>query len=100
MSTSSWCSQASGPWADVVRGAIEVSRLEAREPAGVRLGGGGDAVPAGGRAGAGKLATSEQVFLDLSGRRLGQLCDHLDDVGHHEPWDAPAQGFARRFRLH
>ena len=37
-------SQASGPWADVVRGAIEAYRLEAREPAGVRLGGGGDAV--------------------------------------------------------
>jgi hypothetical protein len=36
--------QASGPWADVVCGAIEVCRLEAREPAGVRLGGGGDAV--------------------------------------------------------
>ena len=34
----------SGPWADVVRGAVEASRLEAREPAGVRLGGGGDAV--------------------------------------------------------
>jgi hypothetical protein len=31
MSTSSWCSQASGPWADVVRGAIEACRLEARE---------------------------------------------------------------------
>jgi hypothetical protein len=30
--------------ADVVRAAIEVRRLEAREPAGVRLGGGGDAV--------------------------------------------------------
>ena len=37
-------SQASGPRADVVRGAIEVCRLEAREPAGVRLGSGGDAV--------------------------------------------------------
>ena len=36
--------QAGGPRADVVRGAIEASRLEAREPAGVRLGGGGDAV--------------------------------------------------------
>jgi hypothetical protein len=35
---------ASGPRADVVRGAIEACRLEAREPAGVRLGGGGDAV--------------------------------------------------------
>ena len=34
----------SGPRADVVRGAIEASRLEARESAGVRLGGGGDAV--------------------------------------------------------
>jgi len=32
------------PRADVVRGAIEVYRLEAREPAGVPLGGGGDAV--------------------------------------------------------
>jgi len=31
--------QASGPWADVVRGAIEAYRLEAREPVGVRLGG-------------------------------------------------------------
>ena len=36
--------QASGPWADVVRRAIEAYRLEAPEPAGVRLGGGGDAV--------------------------------------------------------
>jgi hypothetical protein len=36
--------QASGPWADVVRGAIEACRLEAREPAGVRVGGGGHAV--------------------------------------------------------
>jgi dihydrofolate reductase len=36
--------QASGPRADVVRGAIEACRLEAREPSGVRLGGGGDAV--------------------------------------------------------
>jgi hypothetical protein len=36
--------QASGPWADVIRGAIEACRLEAREPAGIRLGGGGDAV--------------------------------------------------------
>ena len=36
--------QASGPWADVVRGGIEASGLEARKPAGVRLGGGGDAV--------------------------------------------------------
>ena len=33
-----------GPWADVVRGALEASRPEAREPAGVWLGGGGDAV--------------------------------------------------------
>jgi dihydrofolate reductase len=33
-----------GHGADVVRGAIETCRLEAREPAGVRLGGGGDAV--------------------------------------------------------
>jgi dihydrofolate reductase len=32
--------------ADVVRGAIEAGRLEAREPARVRLGGGGDAVRA------------------------------------------------------
>src|SRR5438445_8077462 len=31
---------------DVVRGAIEACRLEAREPAGVRLGGSGDAVRA------------------------------------------------------
>jgi len=36
--------QASGPWANVVRGAIEAYRLEAREPAGVRVGGCGDAV--------------------------------------------------------
>ena len=36
--------QAGGLRADVVRGAIEAYRLEAREPAGVRLGGGGDAV--------------------------------------------------------
>ena len=35
---------ASGPRADIVRGAIEACRLEAHEPAGVRLGGGGDAV--------------------------------------------------------
>jgi riboflavin biosynthesis pyrimidine reductase len=33
-----------GDGPDVVRGAIEVCRLEAREPAGVRLGRGGDAV--------------------------------------------------------
>src|SRR6266568_3282817 len=38
--------KASGPRADVVRGAIEACRLEAREPAGVRLGGGGHAVRA------------------------------------------------------
>ena len=44
MSTSSWCSLGNRPRADVVRGAIEACRLEAREPAGVRLGGGGDAV--------------------------------------------------------
>jgi hypothetical protein len=31
--------QAGGPWADVVRGAIDVCRFEAGEPAGVRLGG-------------------------------------------------------------
>ena len=36
--------QAGGPWADAVRGAIEACRLAARQPAGVRLGGGGDAV--------------------------------------------------------
>ena len=36
--------QASGPWADVVRGAIEACRLETREPARVQLGCGGDAV--------------------------------------------------------
>ena len=36
--------QASGPRADVVRGTIEACRLEAREPAGVRLGGGGNAI--------------------------------------------------------
>ena len=30
--------------ADIVRGAIEAGRPEAREPAGVRLGGGGDAL--------------------------------------------------------
>jgi len=33
-----------GPWTDVVRGALEACRLEAREPAGARLRGGGDAV--------------------------------------------------------
>ena len=33
-----------GPRADVVRGAFEACRLEAREPDGVSLGGGGDAV--------------------------------------------------------
>jgi hypothetical protein len=33
-----------GACADVVRGAFEASRLEACESAGVRLGGGGDAV--------------------------------------------------------
>jgi len=32
------------PRADVVRGATEACRFEAREPAGVRLGGGGDAL--------------------------------------------------------
>ena len=36
--------QDSGSRADVVRGAIEACRLEAREPAAVRLGGDGDAV--------------------------------------------------------
>ena len=36
--------EASGPWSDVVRGAIKACRLEAREPARVRLGGGGDTV--------------------------------------------------------
>ena len=36
--------QAGGPRADLVRGAIEACQLEAREPARVRLGGGGDAV--------------------------------------------------------
>src|SRR5262245_49859035 len=38
--------QARGPWADAVRGALEACRLEAREPAGARFGGGGDAVRA------------------------------------------------------
>jgi dihydrofolate reductase len=38
--------QAGRPRADVVRGAIEASRLEARGPAGIRLRGGGDAVRA------------------------------------------------------
>src|SRR5438874_6017892 len=38
--------QAGGPRADVVRGTIEACRLEAREPAGVRLGDSGDAVRA------------------------------------------------------
>src|SRR6266567_8382011 len=46
MSTSRGAAKASGPRADVVRGAIEACRLEAREPAGVRLGGGGHAVRA------------------------------------------------------
>src|SRR5262249_7645645 len=32
------------PWADVVRGAFEGHRLEAGGPAGVQLGGGGDAI--------------------------------------------------------
>jgi len=36
--------KAGGPWAHVVRGAIEACRLEARKPAGVRLRRGGDAV--------------------------------------------------------
>jgi hypothetical protein len=36
--------QAGGPRADSVRGAVEACRLEGREPAGVRLGSGGDAV--------------------------------------------------------
>ncbi|MFL6087504.1 MAG: dihydrofolate reductase family protein [Mycobacterium sp.] len=31
MSTSSWCTPASRPWTDVVRGAIEACRLEARK---------------------------------------------------------------------
>ena len=39
-------SQAGRPWADVVRRALEACRLEAHGPAGVRLGGGGDAVSA------------------------------------------------------
>jgi len=33
-----------GPWADVVHGTVEANRLEAREPAGARFGGSGDAV--------------------------------------------------------
>ena len=33
-----------GSWAPIVRGAIKSGRLEAREPAGVQLGGSGDAV--------------------------------------------------------
>jgi hypothetical protein len=37
-------SQDRRPWAEVVRGVIEACRLEARGPAGVRLGGGGDAL--------------------------------------------------------
>jgi dihydrofolate reductase len=36
--------QASGPWAHVVRGAIEACRLEAHWPCGVRLGSSSDAV--------------------------------------------------------
>ena len=40
--------EAGGPRADVVRGAVEAARPEARRPAGVRLGGGGDAVRAQG----------------------------------------------------
>ena len=35
---------ACGPWANVVRWAIEAYRLEAREPAGVQVGSGGDTV--------------------------------------------------------
>src|SRR5712692_6381184 len=46
------------------------------------------------------LPTSEQVLLDLACRRLGQLCDHLDDVGHHEPGDATAQELTQLLRLH
>ena len=46
MSTSRRATQASGLRADVVLGAIEACRLEAREPARVRLGGGSDAVRA------------------------------------------------------
>ena len=49
-------SQDCGPRADVVRGAIEAGRLEAREPAGVRLGGSGDAL------------RSETVAIELAGR--------------------------------
>jgi dihydrofolate reductase len=37
-------SQASGPWADIIRRAIEACGFKARQPAGVRLRGGGDAV--------------------------------------------------------
>src|ERR1043165_2602840 len=33
--------EAGRPWADVVRGTVEACRLEAREPAGVSVGGGG-----------------------------------------------------------
>jgi len=36
--------QADGSWCAVVRGAIEADRLAAREPAGVRLRGDGNAV--------------------------------------------------------
>src|SRR5438552_5365610 len=46
MSTSSWCIPGSRAMGRVVRAAIKACRLEAREPAGVRLGGSGDAVRA------------------------------------------------------
>src|SRR5882724_7087016 len=54
----------SGPRADVVRGAIEACRLEARKPAGVRLGGGGDAVRAE------KVAIRRSAAPDSLGQRL------------------------------
>jgi dihydrofolate reductase len=38
-----------GPWADTIRRTIEAYRLEAREPARIQLGRGGDAVSAGQR---------------------------------------------------
>ena len=59
-------SQARGPRTDVVRGAIEACRLEAREPAGARLGSSGDAVRA------------EKVAIGLATEPTASMVEHSD----------------------
>ena len=63
--------QAGGPRPDVVRRAIEAYRLEARQPAGVRLGRGGDAVRAE------KVALRAEPSCNRSlGLDVGGVCRH------------------------